>query len=69
MNQLDAIDSLRAGFAVTASKELGLALTHAKRAAADEYRSLIDDYYDEFTMRAPWRIYLKGADILERAGL
>lgn len=68
-NQLDAIDSLRAGYAVTASCELGISLTDAQRAAAGDYRSLIDLHYDFYTGRAPWRVYIKGANILEEVGL
>lgn len=41
----------------------------AEIVAVDDFNQLIRDHYSDRLGRAPWRIYLRGADLLEKAAL
>jgi len=70
--KLDAVDDMRMGCFDNAVDNLGLTVSKDQRVAIDSAEALLDEAFGEdcsFTRLAPWSVYLKVADILERAGL
>jgi hypothetical protein len=70
--QLAAINCMRTGEMVEALAILGIESTEPTKAQVnivDEVAEMISYAYSERTQRAPWRVYLKAAKMLEEVGL